>query len=91
MRAAEHVTDNSVPACIMGKNEITPDMNRYLTNEPVVFTLGDGLGGEICLDKDFESVTHSLRVLIPQSRNAIFKCPERIQAVKDFLVNQYPG
>jgi hypothetical protein len=44
--------------CVIGKDEITPDLKRHLTNQPVLFTLGNGLSGEIGLDKDFESIPH---------------------------------
>jgi hypothetical protein len=51
----------------------------------------DGLSGEIRLDKDFQSIANQLRFVVPESQNAIFKRPERIQVVKDPLVDQHPG
>jgi hypothetical protein len=80
--------------CALGvirQNEITPDLKRNLTNQPVPFTLRDGLSGEIRLDKDFQSIANQLRFVVPESQNAIFKRPERIQVVKDPLVDQHPG
>ena len=43
---------------VVGENEITPDLKGNVTDQPVLFTLGDWLSGEIRFDKDFESIAN---------------------------------